>query len=411
MADVRFVTKENMATIVTALKEALSNQNAFGKVTIGNVDIDADQVVDQIEFVAGTNVTITPDATNGTVTIAATDTTYSDVVADATGAADSGLMTSDDKYKLDGIEDGAEVNQNAYGNVKVGATTIAADEKTDTIELIAGTNVTITPNATNGTITIAAADTTYTLAQDGTDGHILTFTPSVGQATTITIPDNNTEYDPAVASVSGVGGTDGLLTAADKEKIDGIEDGAQVNVLEGVKVNGTALVATAKVVDVTITTGDSGVGTFKVNGTNVTPYGLGTAAAATVETTGIDSDTTTLATTAQVKEYVETKVTSAYKAAGSLAPAGVVSGLLVAANEGKVYNLSGKLTLDATTAALFVDGTAGEEFIEGTNIVVVDAGSGTYKFDAMAGFVDLSAYVKFTDLGGLTAAEIEEILA
>ena len=40
---------------------------------------------------------------------------------------------------------------------------------------------------------IPASDTntTYTLTQDSTDGHKLTFTPSSGTATTITIPDNN----------------------------------------------------------------------------------------------------------------------------------------------------------------------------------------------------------------------------
>lgn len=56
----------------------------------------------------------------------------------------------------------AEVNQNAFSNVKVGDTTVAADTKTDTLTLTAGTNVTITPDATNDAITIAAKDTTYT---------------------------------------------------------------------------------------------------------------------------------------------------------------------------------------------------------------------------------------------------------
>lgn len=37
-------------------------------------------------------------------------------------------------------------------------------------------------------------NTTYTLTQDSSDGHKLTFTPSSGTATTITIPDNNTTY-------------------------------------------------------------------------------------------------------------------------------------------------------------------------------------------------------------------------
>lgn len=63
-----------------------------------------------------------------------------------------------------GVENGAEVNQNAFSNVKVGTTTVAADAKTDTLELVAGSNVTITPDATNDKITIEATDTKYTAA-------------------------------------------------------------------------------------------------------------------------------------------------------------------------------------------------------------------------------------------------------
>lgn len=48
----------------------------------------------------------------------------------------------------------AEKNQNAFSNVTVGSTTIAADSATDTLTLVAGTNVTITPDATNDKITI-----------------------------------------------------------------------------------------------------------------------------------------------------------------------------------------------------------------------------------------------------------------
>lgn len=59
------------------------------------------------------------------------------------------------------VADGAEVNQDAFSNVTVGSTTIAADSKTDTLTLTAGSNVTLTPDATNDKITIAATDTTY----------------------------------------------------------------------------------------------------------------------------------------------------------------------------------------------------------------------------------------------------------
>lgn len=74
-----------------------------------------------------------------------------------------GLSTNDytdaEKTKLAGIAANAEVNQNAYANVKVGATTIAAGSKTDTIELVAGSNnVTITPDETNKKVTISVDD-------------------------------------------------------------------------------------------------------------------------------------------------------------------------------------------------------------------------------------------------------------
>lgn len=71
----------------------------------------------------------------------------------ATSAA-NGLMSSTDKGKLDAIQPGAEVNQNAFSNVKVGSTTVAADTKTDTLEIVTSGNVTVSANASNDTILI-----------------------------------------------------------------------------------------------------------------------------------------------------------------------------------------------------------------------------------------------------------------
>lgn len=65
---------------------------------------------------------------------------------------------------------GYEANQNAFSNVKVGSTTIAADSKTDTLELVAGSNVTLTPDATNDKVTIKATDTTYSDVTTSTHG-------------------------------------------------------------------------------------------------------------------------------------------------------------------------------------------------------------------------------------------------
>lgn len=75
--------------------------------------------------------------------------------------------TTAEKTKLAGVATGAEVNQNAFSNVKVGSTTIAADSKTDTLELVAGSNVTLTPDATNDKVTIASRYSEATIAAAG----------------------------------------------------------------------------------------------------------------------------------------------------------------------------------------------------------------------------------------------------
>ena len=66
----------------------------------------------------------------------------------------NGYMSNVDKKKLDGIASGAEVNQNAFANVKVGTTTIQADAKQDTLELVAGTNISLVGDANNDKVTI-----------------------------------------------------------------------------------------------------------------------------------------------------------------------------------------------------------------------------------------------------------------
>ena len=61
--------------------------------------------------------------------------------------------------KLSGIEANAEVNQRAFSNIKIGSTTIEADNKTDTLNIVAGSNIILTPDATNDKITIASTNT------------------------------------------------------------------------------------------------------------------------------------------------------------------------------------------------------------------------------------------------------------
>ena len=60
--------------------------------------------------------------------------------------------------------------------------------------------------------------------------------------------DNDTTYGPATTAVAG------LMSANDKTKLDGIDDGADVNVIESVSVNGTELTVTDKGVDIDVPT-------------------------------------------------------------------------------------------------------------------------------------------------------------
>lgn len=67
-------------------------------------------------------------------------------------------MTEAEKEKLSGIEDKAEVNQNAFSKVKIGDKELVAAAKQAVLELIAGDNIKITPDADGSKITIDIAN-------------------------------------------------------------------------------------------------------------------------------------------------------------------------------------------------------------------------------------------------------------
>ena len=83
--------------------------------------------------------------------------------------ADSSEATGLKWASVSGIG-GGETNQNAFSNIAVsGQTTVAADSATDTLTLIAGSNVTITTSATDDSVTITSTDTntTYSIGDGG----------------------------------------------------------------------------------------------------------------------------------------------------------------------------------------------------------------------------------------------------
>ena len=105
-----------------APSNAEKNQNAFANVKVGDTTIIADNTSDTLTLTAGDNITITPNATTGSITISAADTTYEDVTD-----TESGLMSPEYKSKLDGIAAGANsvsFSRSLTSGTKVGTITI-----------------------------------------------------------------------------------------------------------------------------------------------------------------------------------------------------------------------------------------------------------------------------------------------
>lgn len=152
--------------------------------------------------------------------------------------------STDEKTKLAGIAAGAQVN---------------------VIETVAvnGTNQTIT----NKKIDISVPTKVSDIENDTgfiTDAAITGKENSSNKVTSISSTSTDIQYPSAKAVYTGLNGkvdkVDGKglstndFTDTLKTKLNGIAEGAQVNTLEGVKVNGTALVATDKIVDVKVPT-------------------------------------------------------------------------------------------------------------------------------------------------------------
>ncbi len=100
--------------------------NVFQTIAVsGQTNVVADAASDTLTFSAGTGITITTDATTDTITI---------------------------------TNSSPNTTQNVFSTIAVtGQSNVVADSTTDTLTLIAGTNVTITTDATNDSVTINAS--------------------------------------------------------------------------------------------------------------------------------------------------------------------------------------------------------------------------------------------------------------
>ena len=110
--------------------------------------------------------------------------------------------TTEDKNKLAGIEANAQVNQNAFSNIKVGETTISASGKTDVLKLSSG-NLTIQADPEQNQLSFSVNN--GTLNQKG----VVQLEDSVESTSTLKAATPNsvkTAYDKAVSAEKLAGG-------------------------------------------------------------------------------------------------------------------------------------------------------------------------------------------------------------
>lgn len=193
---------------------------------IGNTDVNLSQYINTLSGTANSGVITNLTKSGNTLTVTSTSletaapaasgtalsfidsvsqaangkiTATKKTVSDATTTA-HGLMSADDKTKLNGIAEGAtkvtDATVSGWGyiksytdtnqKIKSGTTTFGDN---DVVEFVAGSNVTITPDKTNKKITIAATQKSDTAINSLIDTKLNTYTtnhPGVNKVGTVT---------------------------------------------------------------------------------------------------------------------------------------------------------------------------------------------------------------------------------
>ena len=192
-----------------------TNQFAFSKIAVnGQSDVDADQKTDTLTFEGTGAMTITTDNSGDKITFDSTNTTYNDFTGTAAGLVPNGSSAGSSKFlRSDGswqiptnttyntfagageglVPDGSsagstkflrsdgswqtvstssgETNQNAFSNISVsGQSTVAADNKTDTVTFVAQGAMSITTNSSSDQITFNSTNTTYGVFSGSSSG-------------------------------------------------------------------------------------------------------------------------------------------------------------------------------------------------------------------------------------------------
>ena len=339
-----------------------------------------------------------------------------------TGAT-PGLMSAADKKKLDDIASGAQVNQNAFSNVKVGTTTISADSVTDTLELIADNHITLTPNTADDTITIATDLESKAAASGGGDVSLVT----TGEKATWNAKQNALSFDGTYNSSSNKVAT--VSTVTNKiNALDVDEVGGDGKYIKKIKETDGKISATVETMDTSPTANSTKAVTsggiasaLDLKADLASPAFTGTPTAPTA-TTG--TNTTQVATTEFVNNEIAAKMAETdamiYKGTINGGSTGSYGALTGAANKGWTYKVAvaGKIDgVDVEVGDMLIcntDNTAAAtssnystiknnwDFIQ-TNIDGYVIGPDSSTANKVAGFADATG----KNLKQLSAAEIK----
>lgn len=195
------------------------------------------------------------------------------------------------------------------------------------------------------------------------------------------IPTKTSELtnDDHVVKDSNYTHTDNNYSSDEKAKLGGIAAGAQVNVIEQIKINNVAATISGKSVNIPVPTDNASL----ANGAGYQ-------------------------TESDVNALIDSKMQAYIIPKGSLLFANLPTP--ASTNLGWMWNMSDSFTIDNR----FVEYEQGKTmtYPKGTNVYVVNNGTEQvpdYKFDIYEGFIDTSRFATQDDVETLSQAEIESI--
>ena len=287
----------------------------------------------------------------------------------------------------------AEANQNAFSNIAVGSTTIAADSKTDTLTLV-GSNVTITPDTTNDKVTIGITkdnvttalgytpptsdtNTTYTFATGDNNGQIKV-TPSDGSAQNISVQGlgsaaytASTAYDAAGAANTALSSaksyTDGEITEWVGDKTVATQIGDAIDEITPSSIGAAAEShnhTKSQITDFPASLKNPNALTIQGNGTTLTN---GTYDGSAAKTVNITPASIGAATTDHTHNYIPTSEKGAASGVATLDTTGKVPSSQLPSYVDDVvegYYLSSKFYKTNSTSGTVITGETGKIYVD-----------------------------------------------